>query len=554
MRGSFIIVLAVVAACAGGCGASARRSGGTLPRATQPLVSAEPFPTSAVITALPPPGPVQVDEGVAVGEWEIETASLAPAPGPIEPLYAELAVQRATAQRSSALECVARELARFVGTLHGLPSDPVRRFIIARCGAGVVSAGVGVLPLQGRGSDEDLIRHLHDQVLAQLVQSVVPEANRVGLATFRVGDALFVGVASALAQTDVTPAVPVAASGRIHFQLGIQRAPNEILVMTTSGPRAFAMCDVGGAPPTLEVSCPFTEGDDYAYVEVLGRDGEAVLCMPLALMIAVPGGDAGRRYTLRRPSAPAPFAGADLGAAVLPLLNGERAQAGLSPLSLSAEQSASNASVAPYAFAPDRHAMEQALLYAMAGWQVGPSPGIREGRTIQVDAGRATDAGAWLFQALETPLERWVLLDPEARVLAIGTQASDGHTFGLASTYRFFDRDAEGDRAAAEAALSAARMAAGHAAPAYVRLPGAERAVDQIVQGADPSAAVEGALAEAVQSYASARGAAYVGSVIEGTHWSPELLTAPHVAIAVRHVQPEGMAWGVYVIVVVALP
>ncbi|MFO0680879.1 MAG: hypothetical protein U0234_02455 [Sandaracinus sp.] len=554
MRGSFIVGSVLAAWLVAGCGGGARAGGGTLPRASQPLVHAEPFPTSAVITALPPPGPVQVDEGVAVGDWEIEAASLAPVPGPIEPLYAELAAQRATAQRSTALECVARELARFVGTLHGLPSEPVRRFLLARCGAGVVSAGVGVLPLEGRGSDEDLLRHLHDEVLTQAVGVVVPEANRVGLATYRVGDALFVGVVSALAQTDVAPAVPVADGGRARFALTIQRAPNEILVMTTSGPRGFASCTVGGSPPQLDVDCPFTAGDAYAYVEVLGRDGEAVLCMPLAMMIAVPSGEAGRRYTLRRPSEPAPFAGADLGTAVLPLLNGERTQAGLPPLALSAEQSAANASVAPYAFAPDRHAMEQALLYSMAGWQIGPSPGLREGRTIQVDAGRATDAGAWLFQALETPLERWVLLDPEARVLAIGAQSSDGHTFGLASTYRFFDRDADGDRAAAEAALTEARRAAGRPDPAFVRLPGADRAAEQIVRGADPTAAVDGALAEAVQSYASARGAAYVGSVIEGTRWSPEILAAPHVALAVRHVQPEGMAWGVYVIVVVALP
>jgi hypothetical protein len=546
--------LALVAGCGGGSASAGRTShasgGGAL---TVP----ETFPTQAAMAALPPPGPVQVDTGIVVGRWEMDPASLAPAPSAVEPLYAAIAEQRPTAQRSSGLECIARETSRFHASMHGLPAEPVRRFLAARCGSGAVSVAIGVMPIQlsGGATDAAAIAQLHDSLVGHAVEAIDPVANRVGLALHREGDTIYVGVASALAQLDLEPVVPIASAGHLRFHAQIARAPSELIVMATSGDRGVAECVVGGVQPSLEIDCPFAEGDVRSYVEVLGRDGDAVLCMPLALLFGVASEGAGLVYQLRTPSAPVPLDAAGLGAAVLPLLNGERAQLGAPPLSLSTEQSAANAQVVPYAFSTDRHAMEQALLFAMAGWQLGAGPTLREGRTIQVDAGRTTDAGSWLFQALETPLERWVLLDPEARVLALGATSSNGATVGLASTYRFFEGDGESDRAAAEAALDHARLAAGRQPAAFVHLPALETAAARIAeQGADPAGALDEALGQIVRSYASARGRVYVASVLDHTPWASDVLDAPHVGIAVRHTQPSGSAWGVYVVLTVALP
>jgi hypothetical protein len=551
-RLALFAMLALVAGC-GGASAGAR----TARRASGPgLTAPESFPTASAMAALPPPGPVQVDTGILVGHWEIEPASLAPAPGAAEPLYAELAAQRSTAQRSTGMECVAREIARFLAAEHGLPADSIRRFIVARCGGGAISAAFGVLPIQmsPRASEADVVRELHDVVLSHVVDATDPSANRVGLALYRDGTNLFVGVASTVAQLDLDPVVPIAAEGHLRFRATIARDPDRLIVMATSGERSVADCVVTGNAPALEIDCPFHDGDARAYVEILGRDGDAVLCNPLAISIGIASEGAGLAYDLRTPSVPVPMT-TDLGAAVLPLLNGERAQLGAPALALSTEQSTANAQVAPYAFSTDQAAQEQAMLYVMAGWQLGTGPMIREGRTIQLDAGRTTDAGQWLFQALETPLERWVLLDPEARVLALGAVASDGATVGLASTYRFFDGDAASDRTRAEHALDEARRAAGRAPAGFVQLApldGAAIAISE--QNANPSDALDEALSLVVRQYASARGHVYVASVLEHSPWAQDLLDAPHVGIAVRHARPAGSPWGVYVVIAVALP
>jgi hypothetical protein len=416
---------------------------------------------------------------------------------------------------------------------------------------------MGVIPITGIGAstDTDALEHLHETVLEHAVAAIAPEANRVGLAIYRDGTSLYVGVASALAQLDLEPVVPVAQDGHLRFHATIARAPSELFVMTTAGERGVAECTVSGIQPALEIDCPFTEGDARAYVEILGRDGDAVLCMPLALSIGIASEGAGLAYDVRWPSEAVALDATQLGAAVLPLLNGERAQLGVPPLSLSVAQSAANTTIVPYAFSTDATSMEQAMLYAMAGWELEPGPLVREGRTIQIDAGRATDAGQWLFQALETPFERWVLLDPEARVLALGAASSNESTIGVATTYRFFDGDAESDRAVAEHALDEARRAAGHGPASFVQLAPLENAAGAIADGsAAPGPALDNALGRIVETYASARGHVYVASVLDHSPWDRDLLEAPHVGIAVRHARPEGSAWGVYVVLAVALP
>ena len=546
---------AIACALIAGCGGASARGATTHARGAS-LSAPESFPSAAAIAALPPPGPVQLDTGVVVGHWEIDAASLAPAAATLDPIYAELAVQRPTAQRSAGLECVARETARVYVAVQGLPGEVLRRFLAARCGAGAIAIAIGVLPITLHDASEaQVLAHVHDTLLEHAVQVTDPAANRVGLAVFRDGNTMTIGVASALVQLDLEPIVPVASGGHLRFQARIARAPSELIVMATSGERSVATCAVNGTQPTLEIDCPFQDGDARAYVEILGRDGDAVLCMPLALLIGIASEGAGLTYDRRVPSVAVALDATQLGAAVLPLLNGERAQVGAPALSLSTTQSTANGSVVPYAFGSDAHAVEQAMLYVMAGWELAAGPLVREGRTIQIDAGRSTDAGQWLFQALETPLERWVLLDPEARVLAIGAASSDGATFGIASTYRFFDRDPASDRAAAEHALDEARRASGRPPAGFVQLEPLEDATAAIAErDADPAAALDEALARIVRSYASARGHVYVASVLEHAPWDADLLEAPHVGIAVRHAQPSGSAWGVYVVTAVALP
>jgi hypothetical protein len=483
-----------------GCGGGHARTSSPSSHAGELEVHAH-FPTRAVIASLPPPGPIHMDTGIPAGRWEIEPASLSPSSSGTDALYQRLAVDRATAQRSTSLECVARETARFYATLHGLPGESVRRFVMGRCGAGAIAVGIGVVPaaVSAGRSDAAAVASLGASLSDQLVEAVAPAANRVGLAIHRDGDVFVAGIASALVGMELEPLVPIAEGGHLRTHARIARAPSELLVMATSGPRSVVDCSVTGDPPELDIDCPFTEGDEYAFVEIMGRDGDAVLCNPLAIVLGI-----------------------------------------------------ASARIVPYAFATST--TEQALLYAMAGWDLADGPLVREGRAIQLMPGPATDAGEWLFRALELPMERWVLLDPQARVVAIGAVQGDGGTVGVASTFRFFDVDEATDRARAEAALTEARRAAGHSAPEFVQLAPLEAAATAIAEGDDASEAMNTAVQQLARTYASARGNAYVASVLERIPWSAAALGAPHVGIAVRHARPDGAAWGVYVVTVVALP
>jgi hypothetical protein len=271
---------------------------------------------------------------------------------------------------------------------------------------------------------------------------------------------------------------------------------------------------------------------------------------PLALVIGLNDAASGLTYATRAGSAATPFDASTLASAVLPLLNGIRTRAGLTALALDPAQSAANAEVAPSFFGSEDPAVrDQVVLYAMAGWEVEGE--VREGRATAVTTLGATDASSWLYAALEEPIERFVLLDPEARAIAFGVTTTTGGANAILSTYRFFDVDAASERERILRSLGAARAARGLGPATFVSIPELETAADAVESGSlGPDDALGEAVDAALPRLRRARAFLSAGSDLDHLTFPAEVVSdrGGQLGFSVVHWQPEGAAWGVYLV------
>jgi hypothetical protein len=141
-------------------------------------------------------------------------------------------------------------------------------------------------------------------------------------------------------------------------------------------------------------------------------------------LVVWPAGKVGTEYVKPTygPTAQAPV-GADLPQSIVSLLNSARKEAGLSPVTLNLEESATAQAVAPHYFAamvgasPDT-IVDQVVMGLRAGWQIPGTVGYGQ---FTSSATRDTkNAAGLLASALDRPSGREALLDPTARVVAVG--------------------------------------------------------------------------------------------------------------------------------------
>jgi hypothetical protein len=171
------------------------------------------------------------------------------------------------------------------------------------------------------------------------------------------------------------------------------------------------------------------------------------------------------------------------------------------------------------------------------------------------------DASAWLDFALELPMGRSTLLDPDARQIAVGPAIPEGVSgVGAAvTTYSFFQSD---DHASEEERffdrITEARAAAG--VPAPVRVTGLETLRTEcaaVMRGDKPPMA---ALQELMNTVARRTGRDVHGYVFETNDLSRvpvprQLLGAGpmEVIVGVTHHKAPGAAWGQYVVFTILL-
>jgi hypothetical protein len=139
-----VVPLVLFSALASGC---IRSAGGPSGDLSKPSAPAAVFPAPselAPLPSLPPPEGAFESGDVPVDRWAVEGATQVPGdeqaryddPSPWGDLVRAYSTAHAgTVRLSSSLRCAALETARFYVQLRGLPTESLRRFLVARCGA-----------------------------------------------------------------------------------------------------------------------------------------------------------------------------------------------------------------------------------------------------------------------------------------------------------------------------------------------------------------------------------------------------------------------------------
>jgi hypothetical protein len=416
--------------------------------------------------------------------------------------------------------------------------------------------------------DDQLVSSFRKQ-LAQVFDQHLNEGHYlVGLAEARDGG--HASIALAIAHDDVRlepGSRAVDETHRVTLKGGVRGDFVEIGGMVNRGDASAVPCESeeGVRPPQFSVRCELDPSDHFAWVEIVGRKKDGRLLHEIASTIVHEGDGNQIAYAVHHAGPAAPAATAkDLAAQLLDRLNGVRRAAKLAPLTLAVKQSAQNARLAgtlvDAMFAKDDGSAEQAALGLLAGWDVDGGL-IRNGNFFVSVVAPERDASAWLDFALELPMGRTALLDPEARQIAVGPAIPEGVSgVGAAvTTYSFFQSD---DHAAEEERffdrLTEARAAAG--VPAPVRVTGLENVRTEcaaVMRGDKPPM---GALQELMNLVARRTGRDVHGYVFETNDMNRvpvprQLLGAGpmEVIVGVTHHKAPGAAWGQYVVFTILL-
>jgi hypothetical protein len=484
-------------------------------------------------------------------------------------LRERVAAHAKTVTLSPALRCAATEMARFAVAQKGLPAEPLRRFTIARCGGTTPDAAPVAWWVDAPSAvpDEALIARARDPLSKALERNLVSgQPVVVGLGVARDAHRAAVVALVGLDEARLEPGSRRAdASRRVRLRGQARGDYAHIDAWINRGPFGVARCDAAAAaPPRFDFTCAMADGDESAWIEVLGQKRGAILQHPIADVLAASVDPSALKYARRPYAAPTPVANGDaFAAAVVDGVNRARAAGKLAPLAVAREQSAENTRLAgtliDASVSHDDATADRAAIGLLAGWHVaGP---IRNGAFFLDVVAPTRDASDWIASALERPLGRVTLLDPDVRRIAVGPAIPDGVPgLGAAiTTYALFESE---DHAAEEARffarLAEARAERGIAAPVRVQdVPAPRAEAASVLHGTKP---VGSALDDMLEDTVARTGGAARGYVLETNDVDhvaipEELLGAGpmRVAIAVTHHKAPGAAWAQYVIFLVIL-
>ena len=412
---------------------------------------------------------------------------------------------------SSPLKCAAQELARFHAKNGALPTESLRRFMAARCGA--VSAGIAPIVLSVTAArvapDAELAPKAREAFDRHLVGKYARGHYLLGVASAREGQRTSAVAVLARDEAKLEPgSLTVDASRRVTLRGEARGEYEGIVAMVNRGQVGTAPCvaDRQVSAPPFAVTCELAPGDSFAWVEVLGRRKGELLLHELAETLINEGDRSAIEYTAHHAGPATPVKGAaDFSRALVEGLNRVRAGAKMAPLVLAPEQSAENARLAgtlvDAMIVDEAGVSNRAAIGLLAGWDVKGL--IRNGSFFLAAVG-TSDATAWLDFALELPIGRSSLLDPSMRLVAVGpTIPAGGKALGAAVTaYALFDSDDHSaDATKFFQRVVAARAARGLPAPTRVQAPpemGAELA--RIArQGRAPMDALQASMQLAVE-------------------------------------------------------
>lgn len=519
------------------------------------------FPTAAELAAIAARPVAPVDRGAV---REVQRWALA---GPL-PTKLELAPHSATTPAGvmvvgrfagdprvlpvSAMECVAREHGRFWLAHQAAPSDELATFVQARCGAPVGrvevrvqgAAGVGGAGLTGRWNGEA------ETSLAKLPRE---RHAAVGLWSGEADGRSVVAAAYAVREVDVDPiAMDAGADGAIVVRGRFLADVGGATAVATRGALGVVACEsIAETPlPSFAFRCAVDGKDAAVTIEVSAVAPGRRLAGRVLLGMFAPGRALAGEY-----AAPG-VAGDAKAAGLLAAINRVRARAGVGALQEAAAESAVAARVLPQYFGGDAATAGTIALGSMAGWEIEGRYGtLRSGAFAAMRWSGVMSVDRAIEGVLRTPVNRAVLLDPDAEIVALATAGRGAETAAIVTTYRIY-KDAERETVAAGLLdrLDAERAAAGKTR--VIRLRGSpteqplSRACARIRAGTGPNEALGGALEHLEED----RGVRMGGLVLQGDDlatatFPAELLYAKSVQVdvAVDHHRPAGRPWGTWV-------
>lgn len=568
------IVVAFVVGCAGGTGAPKKRldAGGG---------PATGFPTPEKLEQLadePIRGRVFEGDARDVEVWELE----GPFPervderrfddsSPWSALLADAVERRAgLVVPTEAMYCVAHELGRFYLVMSGFPSQNLRRYIVARCQAGV--AGIGIRYLHAEIapgiSDAELFARWREPFGAMIADQLVGGPMTSGVWFGRSADRAIALVVSGTRAVRLEPMETVLGEDhRVVIRGESLRPAEEVGALMNNGRYGTTRCEPepGVELPRFHFVCEANPNDASAWLVLDARPAGRLLGRSAANLLVWPSGETDDVYRRPRFTDADPVESGDVALQdFVAMLNSVRAAAELPELTLDVAQSETATGLAPYFFSAWLHGSpgpvtDIVALGMMAGWDVDGI--VQKGQMSGSWVPQSNDLAMLLATALEYPTSRAVLLSPDADRIAIGPllerEGEDAAIAAIFGTYSLFseeDHDANVQRVFRE--LRKARQERGRRAPQHL-VDVAQLSIlaaSEVQAGADP----EDSLADLLQASAEILQRPVHGWVVqvadlESLEFPEDFLTDREigVAIGVSHFKPEGEAWGRYIVMMV---
>ena len=418
----------------------------------------------ADIAARPAP-PVKEDRApIDVASWTLT--------GPFPPGYQPIAHSNATpwAQKliasgsvtSGNLECLARELAKFVAANHGQPALELQQFMASRCGVTaryITGSMSGDAPSR---MDDDALWAAYGKsvkgVFSQLHQNAI-----AGIALERVGEKGSMVLVQAVPGPKIT-AVPFAPGpdGTVVIEGSLGESAETVSALINLGETGVARCesDPDKKLPQFKVTCTPLATDAVADISISAVAPGRLLGHQVIGLQVFPSGEPPMTWTRSTRVLEGDF---------LAALNAVRASAKLQPLRLADKQTALAQQLAAQFRGDDAPLEDRIALGMMAGWDVDGA--VNHGDFF-ADTASGQDELSLLRDMLASPGGRFTLLAPEAQAIAFGTDTVGRLISGIAATYTMLP-DLSGEAVARQVLekLDAARAAKGKTPAHWLTLP-----------------------------------------------------------------------------------
>ena len=552
------VALASLALTIVGCGGAASQ-----------VILEHPFPDKGKLAEManaPPPSTDKAVEsvGLAVDTWKLSgpfpTAAASTPYAGDDPLTRAVAKQMQASKRpfvmTESMQCYAREMGRFFALHRKLPQLDLQAFMAGRCGVVPNSPSVFYLTSSAPAPAETAAKEL-DKGLEKLsgsqelgVWTGGSDKGQVVMAAF---GAPKVKLTSVKVVKEGTPTLRV--QGRLLESTGWLRGHATVGALgsstCTATPRSTAVL------PDFDLQCSLGKDDAYATFDMLAGAPNALLGHGVLSLVVPVNGEAPANYTSIAVSG-APGAKEGL----LSQINAVRTSLKRANLEEVPQQSRTANVLVPHFFSAmvdeNQQKLDLITLGLMAGWDV-PGP-IRDAHLVSFRGTRGDNAPSFLSELLFFPSNRSVLLDPDARRVAVATM-KDGKgkaALGLITTYSIFESRSYGSiETELLDELDRQRQARGKKPVERVGGEETDRVLDPIMAKLTRGEmSPTGGLQEVLQTYSGRlhrefRGMVYASMVIDG--WRPTfegpLLDLEGVAVTAKigFFVGQGANWGQYV-------